>query len=411
MKVIMLAPEFLHVWGGVGSYITELIANLPSSIEVHVIAPYRISLTEEKNGKIKMDYISFGSNVHIHYVSTAKDTFFYNVHLQHAVYRYVPRLIKQERIDILHSHTAHMPDILLRLVNRIKVPVITTIHTTIKSQRIATKNSKVSFSKMSLPEKMTLLLYPILRLTEELYLRREGVYITPSNYMKKWLEHEYPYLSGRIKVIYNAIDTEFWKKSNKCLDLSSEINFENAVIYVGRLLASKGIYDLVKVIPQVLKEAKDTIFIFSGTGEKDKVKLMLRKLGVSERNYMFIGYLPRYKLVKYYNISTVLVLPSYGENMPMTILEAMSCSLPVIATNVGGIPEVIQHMINGILTSPGNLNDLCRFLIMILQDKILRAKLACNARKTIEDKFSWKKIIPQIVQIYEDSLKREKYDL
>ncbi|MEM4953709.1 MAG: glycosyltransferase, partial [Desulfurococcaceae archaeon] len=103
--------------------------------------------------------------------------------------------------------------------------------------------------------------------------------------------------------------------------------------------------------------------------------------------------------------STVLTLPSYGENLPMTLLEAMSCSLPVIASNVGGIPEVIQHMVNGILIDPGDLNALSNSIITLLQDKNFREKLAHSARKTIEERFSWNMVIPQIVQTYEDLLK------
>lgn len=402
MKVAMLAPEFLNVWGGVGSYITELVMNLPRSIEVHVLAPYRVSFGKEVENVAS--YVKFSNNIRVHYVTLAKDTFFYNARFQYAVYNRIPSLIKREKIDILHSHTAHMPDVLLRLFNRVKVPVVTTIHTTIKSQYKATRSSGAGFSKMSQSERMTLLLYPMLRVTEELYLRKGEIYVTPSNYMKKWLEHEYPYLHGKIKVIYNAVDTEFWKKNERGCDLKSKIGFENIVLYVGRLLALKGVYDLVKVIPRILRDNKETIFVFCGTGERRQIELMLRKLGVPEKNYMFVGYLPRHELIKLYSASTVLTLPSYGENLPMTLLEAMSCSLPVIASNVGGIPEVIQHMVNGILIDPGDLNALSNSIITLLQDKNFREKLAHSARKTIEERFSWNMVIPQIVQTYQEAL-------
>ncbi|MEM1687431.1 MAG: glycosyltransferase family 4 protein [Thermosphaera sp.] len=407
MKVAMLAPEFLNVWGGVGSYITELVMNLPRSIEIHVIAPYRVYF--EKEDENVASYVKFNDNIRVHYVTLAKDTFFYNARFQYAVYNYVPSLIKREKIDILHTHTAHMPDVLLRLFNRIEVPVVTTIHTTIKSQYEATRSSGVGFSKMSQSERMTLLLYPMLRVTEELYLRKGEIYVTPSNYMKKWLEHEYPYLHGKIKVIYNAVDTEFWRNERGC-DLKSKIGFENIVLYVGRLLALKGVYDLVKVIPRVLRENKETIFIFRGTGERRQIELMLRKLGIPEKNYMFVGYLPRHELIKLYSASTVLTLPSYGENLPMTLLEAMSCSLPVIASNVGGIPEVVQHMVNGVLIAPGDLNALSNSIITLLQDKNLREKLARNARKTIEEGFSWNRVIPQIVQTYQEVLENRRVE-
>ncbi|MEM4677376.1 MAG: glycosyltransferase family 4 protein [Candidatus Korarchaeota archaeon] len=406
LKVAMLAPEFLNVWGGVGSYITELVMNLPKSIEVHVLTPYRESFG--KGDKNVTDHVELSDNIRVHYVTLAKDTFFYNARFQYAVYNSVPSLIKREGIDILHSHTAHMPDVLLRLFNRIEVPVVTTIHTTIKSQYAATRSSGIGFSGMSQSERMTSLLYLVLRIIEELYLRKGEVYVTPSNYMKKWLEREYPYLHGKIKVVYNAVDTEFWRKSDKGYDLKSETGFENIVLYVGRLLALKGVYDLVKTIPRILRDNKETIFIFCGTGERRQIELMLRKLGIPEKNYMFVGYLPRHELIKLYSTSSVLTLPSYGENLPMTLLEAMSCSLPVIASNVGGVPEVVQHMVNGLVIDPGDLNALSNSIIMLLQDKNLRKKLAHSARKTIEERFSWNRIIPQIIHTYQEALKSKR---
>lgn len=110
----MLAPDFLPVWGGVGTYTVELIRNLPSNIEVHVV-------TLKRNGYNKNDSCSdnsfsdsFGKNIHIHIISAANDTFIYNLKFQYACLRHVPSLIKEENIDLIHSHAAHMPDLLLK---------------------------------------------------------------------------------------------------------------------------------------------------------------------------------------------------------------------------------------------------------------------------------------------------------
>ena len=155
MKICMLAPEFFPIWGGVGTYIIEVLRHLPRDIEVHVVAPWRYQIGIEQVST--QDYVLndyFGDNVHVHFISKATDVFIYNLRFQYACLKNVPQLIKDEQIDLIHSHTANMPDLFLRLREK-TTPILTTIHTTIQGQRAGTKAAQSSFRTLEFSEKAT----------------------------------------------------------------------------------------------------------------------------------------------------------------------------------------------------------------------------------------------------------------
>ncbi|NLB77188.1 MAG: glycosyltransferase family 4 protein, partial [Crenarchaeota archaeon] len=319
MKICMLAPEFLPVWGGVGTYIVELVRHLPKDVEIHVVTPIRNSLGKEKVSSYDYDFSSiFGRNVQIHFISHANDTFFYNAKFQYNCLRQVPKLVKEHNIDIVHSHTAHMPDLLLNF-RGLSVPIVTTIHTTIRGQRQGTKNSGMGFSGLEFSEKLTYLTYPVLRCAETVYFLSKRHYITVSDWMKNKIKCEFPDLdSNSISVIHNSVDTDWFSPYPKSVK-------RDIVLFTGRLIAAKGICYLVEAIPRILQKYPDALFVFIGAGNCIPYQNRLRQLGVPARNFLFLGYLKDSKeLVNYYRAASVYVAPTNYENLPIRILEAMA---------------------------------------------------------------------------------------
>ena len=204
MNLCMLAPEFVPVWGGVGTYIVELIKNLPKEVNIHVVTPIRESYGKEKisTNDYNLDKY-FDENIKIHFISKASDTFFYNAKFQYACQKYVPKIIKEYDINIIHSHTAHMPDILLQY-KKTSAKTVTTIHTTIKGQREGTLKSGMNFLDLEFSEKITYLSYYGLRVIEEIYFHKDRKYLTVSNWMKNNIIKNYPSIREEdIKVVYN----------------------------------------------------------------------------------------------------------------------------------------------------------------------------------------------------------------
>lgn len=399
----MLAPEFLPVWGGVGTYIVELVKHMPSSVEIHVVTPFRESIGQNKVSSNEYDFSSyFGDNVHIHFISRASDTFFYNAFFQYAVARYVPKLVKEEKIDLIHSHTAHMPDILLSSKN-LNLPIVTTIHTTIRGQRQGTKSSGMNFSELEFSEKMTFLAYPFLRLVEDFYFVKDRYYITASNWMKEQIIKEYPKLGGKIFVIHNAVNTELFSPDYSNHDSCIIKDDRNIVLFVGRLIALKGFNILIHAAVKVLKERKNIIFLFLGPGDPTSY-LKEVDMRILESGFKFLGYVSYGDIAKYYRCADIFVLPSFSENLPMTLLEAMASGVPVIASKVGGIPEVVENYKEGILIPPGSVNDLVDSILHLIDNPDLRRRMGRNAREKVEDKFNWDIAIRKTLKAYENVL-------
>jgi glycosyltransferase involved in cell wall biosynthesis len=115
----------------------------------------------------------------------------------------------------------------------------------------------------------------------------------------------------------------------------------------------------------------------------------------------FTGCIDDRKLEEYYLGSDVFVLPSLWEGMPLTLMEAAAAELPIIASNIGGIPSLFTHEENALLIDPENVEALVNTMQRLIEDKQLREKLGSNARKLAE-KFSWENTAKAMEEIYFD---------
>jgi len=403
----MLAPELLPVWGGVGTYIVELVKHLPTDVNIHVVTPMREGFGNDKISPSYYDFSKyFGGNVKIHFICKASDTFIYNAKFQYACLKYVPKLIKEERVDLIHSHTAHMPDLLL-MFRKVRKPVITTVHTTIKSQRLSTKASATQFGELERSEKATYIVYPALRLAEEVYFKRKRHYITPSNWMKIWLEDNFR-INGNIRVIPNSVDVnDYESKTCGVLEglIPEELKDRRMILYVGRLLAAKGLGTLVEAMPEILNGIGkgELLFVFAGPGDRGRYLNKLKKMKV-ECCYSFTGPLPREATIQLMMTAKVVVVPSFHENSPYVVLESMACGTPVVASHVGGIPEIVRDGYNGMLVEPGSPKLLVKAVTELLEDESNRSSIGQHARQTILSKFSWAANLNKYLDVYSEAL-------
>jgi glycosyltransferase involved in cell wall biosynthesis len=122
---------------------------------------------------------------------------------------------------------------------------------------------------------------------------------------------------------------------------------------------------------------------------------------VSEKNFEFLGYLKEQSdMVDYYKSSIVYVAPTLYENLPIRVLEAMACGVPVVASNVCAIPEAIDNGVNGILVPPGAVEALSKAICLLLSDETLRKRIGDNARKTVLEKFDCSVNTFKTIEIY-----------
>jgi len=175
------------------------------------------------------------------------------------------------------------------------------------------------------------------------------------------------------------------------------------ILFVGRLSAVKGVQYLIRAMKQVQDKIPDARLIIVGDGEERE---MLETLSIHldiQRYVQFIGVVPHEKVKTFMQQADIFVLPSLSEGFPNVILEAMACGLPVIASRVGGIPDIITNTTNGYLVEAKDSDDLADKIVLLLSDAALRKKISENNRHLVK-KYAWEKVIADLEKIYELSV-------
>jgi glycosyltransferase involved in cell wall biosynthesis len=403
INLCMLAPEFLPVWGGVGSYTVELLKSLPDNVDIHVVTLKRNipGFSGEDYNSEKISAV-LKRPIEIHYVSTSSETFSYNLAFQIACLRKVPMLHTKCRFDIIHSHLCHMPDVFLKLLVNLPVPTVLTVHGTIQSLRAHALMARSIFGGLENSENSILNFYPAIEFLQQKYVRRVDKLIAVSKATKNLALDDLKVDEERIDIVYNGVDTELFLPSNG--KQREQKYLKHTVVYIGRVIAKKGINVLIKSIPEVLKSFPDTRFIFVGGGNVSFYREMLLDMGINQENFSFIGHLGYYERSAILQEATVFVNASFFENFSISILEAMSCGCAVIASNVGGNPEVIESGKNGLLFPAFDEKKLAEAIISLLNDEDFNSKLGTAARQTIERSFSSTKCAKHTHAVYRDVL-------
>jgi glycosyltransferase involved in cell wall biosynthesis len=172
------------------------------------------------------------------------------------------------------------------------------------------------------------------------------------------------------------------------------------------LYARKGLFTLIESMPAVVKRFRNAKFIISGKGQSNEIQKLLTHatmLGV-KGNIIFTGYYPDSKLPKLYQAADVFAFSTFYEHHPFAVLEALSSGLPVVTTNVGGIPETIEDGKNGFLCEPFNAKQLSDRVLFCLEHPAAASEMAFLARKTIEDRFDWRFIVKKVLKVYNEAL-------
>ena len=201
-------------------------------------------------------------------------------------------------------------------------------------------------------------------------------------------------LAKRVFVVYSAV-------SPSEHPLRTTPRPENTVV-IGtacRLVEAKGVRDLIRAFAALHEEHPTIRLQIAGSGPERGPLLKEAGSRGMEQFVRFLGW--RNDLRDLLNTWDIFVLPSYDEGLPIAILEAMAEGLPVISTNVGGIPEVVEHEGTGYLVEPGNSIELCAALRKLIQSPSLRSHLGQAGRTRVEARFSIKKMVADVSEIYE----------
>ncbi len=207
-----------------------------------------------------------------------------------------------------------------------------------------------------------------------------------------------------VKVLHNGVDmVKFRPLARKRMEMRRKLSIpESAIVVltVRRLVYKNGVNTLIEGANIAIKKNSNIVFLAVGKGpDSDSVKLRIAQLGI-EGNFKLAGFVNDADLPSYYNAANLFVLPSKsGEGLPLVALEAMACALPVIATDVGGIREVLKEDY-GRLVPPNQPERLAEAVLDFAAQDFSKRKL--ELRAMMEEKFSWDLNVEKLIKIYEE---------
>ena len=175
------------------------------------------------------------------------------------------------------------------------------------------------------------------------------------------------------------------------------------VLFLGRLGKRKGIYDLLNcvIMNNDYFVKKNVKFILAGDGEVVKVREIVKSNDL-EKIVEIPGWITGKQKERYLETSDILILPSYNEQMPMSVLEGMGYGYPIISTNVAAIPEMVKHGKNGSLMEPGDIDGLTKALKQLCEDSSMRERMGKKSQEIVIEKFESKMIIEKLINVYKE---------
>jgi glycosyltransferase involved in cell wall biosynthesis len=247
---------------------------------------------------------------------------------------------------------------------------------------------------------------PFIYWMEKAFIKKAPYLTTPSNHLAEAVVEAFAVKRSSIKVVPNAIDTDIFFPARK-----EGAGDTITLLYVGRIERAKGVFVLAEALTRILKTCgKSLRCMYVGrektTSQRESVSQKLRDLFSKEGIAGFIeivGAVPgREKLLQYYQRCDIFINPSLiYESFSYTCLEAMSCAKPVIASKIGGIPEVVDDGKTGFLFEPANVGELTDRIRILIDDEEKRKSMGAKARERAKKFFDAAKVASENLKAYE----------
>jgi len=212
---------------------------------------------------------------------------------------------------------------------------------------------------------------------------------------------------ARIVVVHSGIDPEHFdphqdKVKNKTQRLREHLGIGDALVlgYLGRLASVKGLDVFLSAVAHIQDEGRGVVALIVGDGAiRNSLQELANRLKVKT---VFTGW--QQDTLPYYSLMDVFVLPSYSEGLANVLLEAMAMEKAVVATNVGGNPDIVSNGENGFLVPAGDSENMAWALAQLMKDDDLRARIGTWNRQKVERHFSWAASIEKVERLYNQAL-------
>ena len=388
MKIVQVCHRFPPSLGGVENYVYNLSYEL--SLRGHEIVVLTSDIQSSsffKTTRTGKPYEKIRDNFEVYRFKT------YPPDIPYAnTYAMIPAIIQklQElKPDVIntHSHALLHSDVVSLFSKIKKIPTVLTIHS---SGNVAPRPYTSLFLKYYNPT------------IGKLSLNCVSEIIVTSSQTRDFFSQFID--SKKISIIPLGIDAKYLlpRLPSDIFKMKYALD-KKVVLFVGRIVHVKGIQHLIKTIPDILKKISAS-FVIVGDGDDPAFEKKLRDecydLGVAD-DVVFTGRFNQNELLDAYSSADVFVLPSLREGLSIVTLEALASKVPVVASNVGGLPSIVKNGITGFLVEPKNEQQLTDSILKILLDEDLAHEMGNNAQKVARN-YEWSIIAEQIESIYKN---------
>ncbi|MDA4127894.1 MAG: glycosyltransferase family 4 protein [Thaumarchaeota archaeon] len=360
-------------------------AQVKQGYEVHVIAL--------RNGEPSEEVCR---GVHVHRVPAP-----FNVNS----IRMIRKIVGTDPEWVVHSHaTCGVALAASKYIRRF--PLVCHVHGTSRSHHTPLK---VKSGELSVDYDSLSVNYHMFR--ERIFWSSADRVLTVSAASKEDVTGFYRLPESMVKVVYNGVDADLFHPGIPPVlpERIANLQGKRIILYAGHFGLRKGIFFLVRAMAMVKKEVPDAHLVCIGGAPKwlkgmDYLSI-LRKTAESAGvvdSVTFLDAVPNPDLVNYYSSSEVFALPSYYETFSKVAVEAMACGKPVVATDAGGLREVVDQNQSGILVHFGSPSELARAIISIMQDGKMAKEMGRRGREKVEAMFTWDKVANRVTGVYDE---------
>jgi glycosyltransferase involved in cell wall biosynthesis len=310
---------------------------------------------------------------------------------QLALRRRLPDLIREYRPDLLVVHHAQMPDL---FASTDRCPVVVTTHTTILGQSRGIQEALIRRSPLDGSEKTTLMALPALLPAEIRYWGRVRHALFVSGAVRREVMTAYaPRLRTEV-TIPNGLALEPVPR-----DLTRDD--PGSILYTGRLLGWKGLAVLLQALRHMTRPER--LFV-TGSGRVDAWRRYAQSLGLGVDRVQFLGVVSRAELLARLGRASLVVVPSFMESCPYSLIEAMSLGKPIVASSVPGIRDMVDHGDSAWLVPSGDALALADAMAKVLGDESLAQRLGSAAERTAKERFSLPRMCDETFRYFESVL-------
>lgn len=372
-RVCMLIPSFYPLVGGAEQQASQLARKLiDEGLKVFIVTR---GLKETSKFEVINGVPVYRTFYKWHTLSFLLSAFFFLIR-------------KRNEYDILHVHTMYSPAVLacaLKIILKKKVIV-----------KVRRTGSGALFDR--------LFLNPLDTWRFKFLIRYVDCFIAVNQEAEKTLV-SMGIQRDRIRRITNGVDKSLFKPATReekeYLKKITGVKEGPIIAFVGRLISRKRLGLLINILPTIKKHFSKTVLLVIGEGSERKGWEELAKEKKVFKDIIFAGQCGQERLLNFLKVSDLFVLPSESEGVPNVLLEAMAVGLPIVASRINGIIDLISNEHNGLLFAPTKENNLLEKVFVLLENEKFGREIGEKARETVESRFSFEIIGQQYADLYD----------